>query len=260
MPEPEPQKSLPEPEPEPAEDGLPVQVCSEADTAALRNWAEYIAADPQLCDVQTPAQLHARLAMLSAALDASDGPDSAFKQLTFPRSAAAGAHPCPVFEPNRFKKAFSTEGVRMISHYRYAVKEEGHCLAALEEGCTNEPSLVLAADPSASIKPTGAVYQGGFLCVGNLAWLQRHNVVAVVNTAKDLGAFFRKFPAMVAKASAAGIEFFECGWVDAGSQELAWATVEGALRFIEQARQRGGGVLIHCAQASVCLGLYTIRM
>ena len=41
-----------------------------------------------------------------------------------------------------FKKAFSTDGVRMALHYRYAIKDEAHCIAALEEECANEPSLV----------------------------------------------------------------------------------------------------------------------
>ena len=88
------------------------------------------------------------------------------------------------------------------------------CVSRSEEECSNEPSLVWPAagsgahhqvslshsfsDPKLTGRGGagggaggGCVYQGGFRCVGNLRWLQEHNVVAVVNTAKDLGSFFR---------------------------------------------------------------------
>ena len=90
-------------------------------------------------------ELHFRLARLSAMLVATDPPSSAFKQLTFPASPFT-AHPNPVFRPNMFRKAFGTDMVRMGDYYRYAVKSEAHCLAALEEECSNEPSVVLHPD------------------------------------------------------------------------------------------------------------------
>ena len=51
----------------------------------------------------------------------------------------------------------------MVKHYRYALKEEAHVLAALQEECLKEPSLVLPATGT-----MGGLWQGGFRCVGNL--------------------------------------------------------------------------------------------
>ena len=96
----------------------------------LAHYVDDIAADPQLRGVRSLAELHDRLAALSAELTATDPPSSAFSQLTFP-SGAGSAHPAPVFRPNCFKKALSTDGVRMAAHYRYAIKDESHCVAAL---------------------------------------------------------------------------------------------------------------------------------
>ena len=70
----------------------------------------------------------------------------------------------------------------------------------------------------------------------------------MVNTAKGLGDFFRKFPRMVAKAKAAGIAFYECGWVDAHEQVIGERTLTEAILFIHRARAAGGSVLVHCAQ------------
>ena len=67
---------------------------------------------PNLRDVKTLDELHARLSLLSAELSASDPASSVFKQLTFPTVAGEG-HPSPVFVPNRFKKDLSTDGVRI---------------------------------------------------------------------------------------------------------------------------------------------------
>jgi hypothetical protein len=216
----------------------------------LAEYADAIAADPNLAGVGSLLELHFRLARLSAMLVATDPPASAFKQLTFPASPVA-AHPNPVFRPNMFKKAFGTDMVRMGDYYRYAVKSESHCLAALEEECSNEPSVVLHPDhrwDDGTPPGMGGLLHGGFQCVGNLAYLQAHNVVAVVNTAKGLGGFFRKFPRMVAKAKAAGIAFYECGWVDAHEQVIGEQTLSEAILFIHCARTAGGSVLVHCAQ------------
>ena len=114
-------------------------------TARLAHYAEHIADDPNLRDVTTLDELHARLSSLSAALSASDPSSSVFKQLTFPTAAGEG-HPSPVFVPNRFKKDMSTDGVRIGQHYRYAVKAEEHVVQALEYACDTVPSLILAAD------------------------------------------------------------------------------------------------------------------
>lgn len=69
---------------------------------------------------------------------------------------------------------------------------------------------------------------------------------------------------MVSKARAAGIAFYECGWVDGGGQTLERQVLLEALRFITEAlepasssaEQPAAGsspparraVLIHCAQ------------
>ena len=216
----------------------------------LTEYADAIAADPNLAGVGSLLELHFRLAWLSAMLVAADPPSSAFKQLTFPASPFT-AHPNPVFEPNMFKKALGTDMVRMGDYYRYAIKSESHCLAAVEEECSNEPSVVLHPDhrwDDGTPPGMGGLLHGGFQCVGNLKYLQANNIVAVVNTAKGLGDFFRKFPKMVAKAKAAGIAFYECGWVDAHEQVIGEQTLTEAILFIHSARAAGGSVLVHCAQ------------
>ena len=165
---------------------------------------------------------------------------------------------------------------------RWWNKLKCHHLWCSEEECGNEPSLVLnvfsrVVDADATSGGgnvcEGCVYQGGFRCVGNLDWLQQHNIVAVVNTAKDLGSFFRKFNGMVDRAKAAGIDFYECGWVDGGSQTLEPAVLLGALQFIDEAlapasssgRGVAGssgagrrGVLIHCAQGKSRSGAVSV--
>ena len=86
------------------------------------------------------------------------------------------------------------------------------------------------------------------MCVGNLQWLKSNGVVAIVNTAKNLESFFRKFDGMVTRAKRAGIEFFECGWIDSGTQVLEWEVLAAAITFIAKVIRGGGSVLIHCAQ------------
>ena len=52
-------------------------------------WAEDIAADPQLHGASSISDLHARLASLSAELEKTDTETSAFSQLTFPKSVCS---------------------------------------------------------------------------------------------------------------------------------------------------------------------------
>ena len=227
-------------------------------TAQLEHYAEHIADDPNLRDVTTLDELHARLSSLSAALSASDPSSSVFKQLTFPTAAGEG-HPSPVFVPNRFKKDMSTDGVRIGQHYRYAVKAEEHVVQALEYACDTVPSLILAADGGGSGGGDGgsgggggggygALFHGGYRCVGNARFLASHRVRRVVNTALDLGAFFVKYPQSVAAAEQQGVRFLHLGWVDSEEQEVEEQALLGACRFIHEARRAGDGVLVHCAQ------------
>ena len=203
-------------------------------TAQLAHYAEHIADDPNLRDgVTTLDELHARLSSLSAALSASDPASSVFKQLTFPTAAGEG-HPSPMFVPNRFKKDMSTDGVRIGQHYRYAVKAEEHVVQALEYACETVPSLILAADGGGSGGGDygsggggggggggyGALFHGGYRCVGNARFLASHRVRRVVNTALDLGAFFVKYPQSVAAAEQEGVRFLPLGWVDSEEQEV----------------------------------------
>jgi len=224
-------------------------------TAQLAHYAEHIAADPNLRDVKTLDELHARLSLLSAELSASDPASSVFKQLTFPTVAGEG-HPSPVFVPNRFKKDLSTDGVRIGQHYRYAVKAEEHAVQALEYACETVPSLILAASAAdgggegggTEGGGTGALFHGGYRCVGNASFLASHRVRRVVNTARDLGAFFVKFPQSVAAAEQEGVRFLHLGWVDADEQDVEEQALLGACRFVHEARRAGDGVLVHCAQ------------
>ena len=243
-------------------------------TAQLAHYAEHIADDPNLRDVTTLDELHARLSSLSAALSASDPCSSVIKQLTFPKAAGEG-HPSPVFVPNRFKKDMSTDGVRIGQHYRYAVKAEEHVVQALEYACDTVPSLILAADGGGGGGGDGgssgggggggsggggggsggdggggygALFHGGYRCVGNARFLASHRVRRVVNTALDLGAFFVKYPQSVAAAEQEGVRFLHLGWVDSEEQEVEEQALLGACRFIHEARRAGDGVLVHCAQ------------
>ena len=120
--------------------------------AELSHYADLIAGDANLRGVASLAELHARLATLSAALTEADAADSVFQQLTFPTEVGSG-HPSPVFEPNRFKKDMSTDGIKIGQHYRYAVKSAEHVVQALEYACETEPSLILPADEASG---TGA--------------------------------------------------------------------------------------------------------
>eukprot|EP01044_Picomonas_judraskeda_P011343 COSAG03_NODE_1535_length_3911_cov_10.802466_4_plen_139_part_00 len=81
-----------------------------------------------------------------------------------------------------------------------------------------------------------------------------------------------KFDGMVSKARAAGIDFYECGWVDGGGQTLEREVLLGALRFIDEAlasaeqpaaaggaaSSLGRAVLIHCAQGKSRSGAVSV--
>jgi hypothetical protein len=171
--------------------------------ATFADYAAAVASDHNLSGVSSLAELHTRLTELSTVQAAADSEGSAFRQLTFP-TGDGEANPNPVFRPNPFRKSMSQDGVRLTAHYRYAVKSEEDVIAALEESCAKEPSVVLppteaeaAAGGGGSL---GGLFQGGFSCVGNLQYLQKHKIMAVVNTAKALGSYFRKFDGMVARA------------------------------------------------------------
>lgn len=212
--------------------------------AELAHYSELIAADPNLRDVTTMADLHARMAALSATLTEADADDSVFKQLTFPLEAGKG-HPSPVFEPNRFKRDMSTDGIKIGNHYRYAIKDREHVIQALEYACEAEPSQILPADEASG---TGALFHGGYRCVGNLSFLCRHGVKYIVNTALNLGSFFVKFPQSVAAAEQEGITFLNLGWTDCEEQKIEADVLAEACRFVHAARREGKGVLVHCAQ------------
>lgn len=212
--------------------------------AELSHYADLIAGDANLRGVASLAELHARLATLSAALTEADAADSVFQQLTFPTEVGSG-HPSPVFEPNRFKKDMSTDGIKIGQHYRYAVKSAEHVVQALEYACETEPSLILPADEASG---TGALFHGGYRCVGNLGFMRRHGVRRVVNTALRLESFFVKFPQMIAAAEAEGIAFLNLGWVDSEEQTIEADVLTEACRCVHAARTAGAGVLVHCAQ------------
>ena len=213
-------------------------------------------ADPQLAAfaANLPA-LHARLAALSEALAAADPEASFFRQLTF-----SGENANPLFVPNRFKPDMGEDGRKITSYHRYAVKEELHAKAAVETACASTPSVVVEAagvvetkdEGSATTKTAGgtggAVYQGGFKVVGNARFLRDKKVSLVVNTARNLGDFFPKFNRMVASAKAGGAEFLELGWLDDERQVVSADDLSRAVRAVHAARQKGGSVVVHCAQ------------
>ena len=224
-------------------------------------------ADPQLAAfaADLPA-LHARLAALSEALAAADPEASFFRQLTF-----SGENANPLFVPNRFKPDMGEDGRKITSYHRYAVKEELHAKAAVETACASTPSVVVGAaglvetfeeddeglsssaistKTAAGVSQTGggAVYQGGFKVVGNARFLREKKVSLVVNTARNLGDFFPKFNRMVASAKAGGAEFLELGWLDDERQVVSADDLSRAVRAVHAARQKGGSVVVHCAQ------------
>ena len=213
-------------------------------------------ADPQLAAfaANLPA-LHARLAALSEALAAADPEASFFRQLTF-----SGENANPLFVPNRFKPDMGEDGRKITSYHRYAVKEELHAKAAVETACASTPSVVVEAavvvetkdEGSATTRTAGgtggAVYQGGFKVVGNARFLRDKKVSLVVNTARNLGDFFPKFNRMVASAKAGGAEFLELGWLDDERQVVSADDLSRAVRAVHAARQKGGSVVVHCAQ------------
>ena len=91
---------------------------------------------------------------------------------------AAGAHraaraPRVVFtadasDPQLLTLSMPEDGRKITSYYRYAVKSELHAQAAVESACSSTPSCVVAADSAC-----GAVFQGGFMAVGNVAFLRK---------------------------------------------------------------------------------------
>jgi predicted protein tyrosine phosphatase len=139
----------------------------------------------------------------------------------------------------------STDGVKIGQHYRYAIKDREHVIQALEFACETEPSLILPAD---EVSGTGALFHGGYRCVGNLTFLRKHSVSRVVNTALNLGSFFVKFPRSVAAAEQEGIKFLNLGWTDSEEQKIEADALAEACRFVHAARSEGKGVLVHCAQ------------
>jgi len=168
------------------------------------HYADVIEKDPNLKDVTSLEELHTKLAELSQTCLNENS--SVFSQLTFD-----GVNPNPAFQPNLFKKDIGCDGRKITSYYRYAIKNEEHVVAALEYACDSTPSLLIPASSDGNI---GALYQGGFKAVGNLKFLQEHKVTYIVNTARDLGAFFPKFNKYVSSARGIGVEFLELDWVD----------------------------------------------
>lgn len=191
---------------------------------------------------------------------------SVFTQLTF--SGECLTH---VFEPNRFKKDMSTEGVKIQKHYRYAIKEEAHVVQALEYACDKVPSLIkLPEDSPEDATTTGSgsndscndIYLGGFKCVSNLDFLRKNNVKGIVNCAGHaLGEFFVRYPDLVKAAEGAGMEVLHLPWVDSEDQTLDCESLTEALLFMEKYLGWAGGsigggsssispssVLVHCAQ------------
>ena len=180
----------------------------DAEAEAFAYYAEAVAADPALGGVASLPELHERLAALSAPLAAADEDGgSVFAQLTFPASAADGAHPNPVFAPHPFKRDVGTDGQKIQRYYRYAVKDAEHVAAALEYACDKQPSLILEPAHPAE----GALYHGGYKCVSSLRWLQQQEpaVRLIVNTAGNIGAVFPSFNKWRAAAADAGIEVLE---------------------------------------------------
>ena len=139
-------------------------------------------------------------------------------------------------------------------------EREAHAKAAVETACASTPSVVVEAagvvetkdEGSATTKTAGgtggAVYQGGFKVVGNARFLREKKVSLVVNTARNLGDFFPKFNRMVASAKAGGAEFLELGWLDDERQVVSADDLSRAVRAVHAARQKGGSVVVHCAQ------------
>ena len=73
-----------QPEPEQVHEMMASATAAAQADRELAHYLDDIAVDPQLAGVRTLAELHDRLAVLSAEAAATDPPDSAFSQLTFP--------------------------------------------------------------------------------------------------------------------------------------------------------------------------------
>ena len=94
----------------------------------------------------------------------------------------------------------------------------------------------------------GHLYLGGYASVLNKSFLSSAAVSGIVNTAKGLEMFGPVWMKGLQRAKDLGIEFLELNWIDSEDQVLSIQDLERVVHFIRKHRQKGGGVLVHCAQ------------
>ena len=152
---------------------------------------------------------------------------------------------CSSFSPNRLRPDICTECYHKIfAHSSDAVTDDKQIRAALEYSNKGRkvPSVILEEEG------LGHLYLGGYASVLNKSFLLSAAVSGIVNTAKGLEMFGPVWMKGLQRAKDLGIEFLELNWIDSEDQVLSIQDLERVVHFIRKHRQKGGGVLVHCAQ------------
>lgn len=160
----------------------------------------------------------------------------------------SGEVSCSLFTPHMLKANICTSCSKLINkHSPEAIPDNQCLLKALEFSQKGEktPSCILPSSDGA----VGSLFHGGYKGVMNADFLGKERVTHVVNTAKGLEIFGPKYLRGVEAAkSELGITFLELGWEDAVSFTIPQEDLIKCVKFIHEARENGGSVLVHCAQ------------
>lgn len=168
---------------------------------------------------------------------------SAFNQICFTDEAN-----CLSFVGHMLKANMCTSCMKDIAKHNAETVKEEDLIKALEYTQRGEktPTLILKQEGS-----YGQLFLGGFKAALNSEFLQKENVHAVVNTAGSglFRLFGKKLEKTYLEATSLGnlVSLF-LEWEDSISYDITDEDFGKVINFIHEHRQKGGSVLVHCAQ------------
>lgn len=136
---------------------------------------------------------------------------------------------CPGFIPNTFKKQLCGNCSGQAIDHKSASDEQ--IRLAIQLSTSDVPSLIIPG-----------LYVAGYKAAMSLPALQKAGITHVVNTARDIKAFFptfKEFPETLA--------YLHLELQDAETEDLT-GRLEESVKFISVAVKSGGRVLVHCMQ------------
>lgn len=154
---------------------------------------------------------------------------------------------CSRYAANPFRRDRCTEcGKGVRDHRAEAVSNDDIMVAIAHAQGAQGGHLILPAENG-----FGEMHLGGFMASGK-AYIESRRITHVINAAKGLGSFFVGWAKQLPALAEQGVVFMRLEWTDTHDQKLyrdqPWDTLTEAVLFIEDARKRGGNVVVHCAQ------------